>query len=80
MKFRGVFHPVLIAPARIPDLNVLKYTNDGQLLFSEIENFFAIKNAALFQSAEQLIPKHAWLFPRSRGLLPTVQSRMALSS
>ncbi|XP_039553924.1 aldehyde oxidase isoform X2 [Passer montanus] len=32
MKFRGVFHPVLIAPARIPDLNVLKYTNDGLTL------------------------------------------------
>ncbi|NXP68080.1 AOXA oxidase, partial [Chloropsis cyanopogon] len=32
MKFRGVFHPVLTAPARIPDLNVLKYTNDGLTL------------------------------------------------
>uniref|UniRef100_A0A8C3E551 xanthine dehydrogenase n=1 Tax=Corvus moneduloides TaxID=1196302 RepID=A0A8C3E551_CORMO len=32
MKFRGVFHPVLIAPARIPDLNVLKYTDDGLTL------------------------------------------------
>uniref|UniRef100_A0A8C3NMH1 xanthine dehydrogenase n=1 Tax=Geospiza parvula TaxID=87175 RepID=A0A8C3NMH1_GEOPR len=32
MNFRGVFHPVLIAPARIPDLNVLKYTNDGLTL------------------------------------------------
>ncbi|KAI1237061.1 hypothetical protein IHE44_0014316 [Lamprotornis superbus] len=32
MKFRGVFHPFLIAPARIPDLNVLKYTNDGLTL------------------------------------------------
>uniref|UniRef100_A0A8C0VUD9 Aldehyde oxidase 1 n=1 Tax=Cyanistes caeruleus TaxID=156563 RepID=A0A8C0VUD9_CYACU len=32
VKFRGVFHPVLIAPARIPDLNVLKYTNDGLTL------------------------------------------------
>ncbi|NXR18366.1 AOXA oxidase, partial [Cinclus mexicanus] len=32
MKFRGVFHPVLIAPSRIPDLNVLKYTNDGLTL------------------------------------------------
>ncbi|NXQ02448.1 AOXA oxidase, partial [Vidua macroura] len=32
MKFRGMFHPVLIAPARIPDLNVLKYTNDGLTL------------------------------------------------
>ncbi|XP_042730164.1 aldehyde oxidase-like isoform X3 [Lagopus leucura] len=29
MKFRGVFHPVVIAPARIPDLNVVKCTSDG---------------------------------------------------
>lgn len=52
MKFRGVFHPVLIAPARIPDLNVLKYTNDGQwtLLFSETGDFFAVRNTAPFQS------------------------------
>uniref|UniRef100_A0A672VBH4 Aldehyde oxidase 1 n=1 Tax=Strigops habroptila TaxID=2489341 RepID=A0A672VBH4_STRHB len=32
MKFRGVFHPVVIAPARIPDLNVVKYTEDGLTL------------------------------------------------
>ncbi|XP_017927344.2 aldehyde oxidase isoform X1 [Manacus vitellinus] len=32
MKFRGVFHPVLIAPARIPDLNVVKCTDDGLTL------------------------------------------------
>ncbi|XP_048808931.1 aldehyde oxidase isoform X2 [Lagopus muta] len=29
MKFRGVFHPVVIAPARIPDLNVVKCMSDG---------------------------------------------------
>uniref|UniRef100_A0A8C2YDJ8 Aldehyde oxidase 1 n=1 Tax=Coturnix japonica TaxID=93934 RepID=A0A8C2YDJ8_COTJA len=29
MKFRGVFHPIVIAPARIPDLNVVKCTSDG---------------------------------------------------
>lgn len=27
----------------------------------------------------QVIPKHAWLFPRSRGLLPISQCRMPLS-
>ncbi|XP_009908898.2 aldehyde oxidase [Dryobates pubescens] len=32
MKFRGVFHPVVIAPARIPDLTVVKYTDDGVTL------------------------------------------------
>uniref|UniRef100_A0A8B9J284 Aldehyde oxidase 1 n=1 Tax=Amazona collaria TaxID=241587 RepID=A0A8B9J284_9PSIT len=32
MKFRGVFHPVVIAPARIPDLNVVKYMEDGLTL------------------------------------------------
>ncbi|XP_010020346.1 PREDICTED: aldehyde oxidase 1-like, partial [Nestor notabilis] len=32
MKFRGVFHPVVIAPARIPDLNVVKCTEDGLTL------------------------------------------------
>lgn len=30
MKFRGVFHPIVIAPARIPDLNVVKRMDDGQ--------------------------------------------------
>ncbi|NXU77916.1 AOXA oxidase, partial [Oreotrochilus melanogaster] len=29
MKFKGVLHPVVIAPARIPDLNVVQYTDDG---------------------------------------------------
>ncbi|XP_052532366.1 aldehyde oxidase [Tympanuchus pallidicinctus] len=29
MKFRGVFHPIVIAPARIPDLNVVKCMSDG---------------------------------------------------
>ncbi|XP_009460630.1 PREDICTED: aldehyde oxidase [Nipponia nippon] len=32
MKFRGVFHPIVIAPARIPDLNVVKCTDDGLIL------------------------------------------------
>lgn len=30
MKFRGVFHPIVIAPARIPDLNVVERMSDGQ--------------------------------------------------
>lgn len=30
MKFKGVFHPIVVAPARIPDLNVVKCTDDGQ--------------------------------------------------
>lgn len=29
MKFKGVFHPIVVAPARIPDLNVVKCTDDG---------------------------------------------------
>ncbi|XP_046777288.1 aldehyde oxidase isoform X3 [Gallus gallus] len=29
MKFRGVFHPIVIAPARIPDLNVVERMSDG---------------------------------------------------
>ncbi|XP_074884196.1 aldehyde oxidase isoform X6 [Buteo buteo] len=32
MKFRGVFHPIVIAPARIPDLNVVKRMDDGLTL------------------------------------------------
>uniref|UniRef100_A0A663DUL7 Aldehyde oxidase 1 n=2 Tax=Aquila chrysaetos chrysaetos TaxID=223781 RepID=A0A663DUL7_AQUCH len=32
MKFRGVFHPIVIAPARIPDLNVVKHMDDGLTL------------------------------------------------
>uniref|UniRef100_A0A663MHR7 Aldehyde oxidase 1 n=1 Tax=Athene cunicularia TaxID=194338 RepID=A0A663MHR7_ATHCN len=32
MKFRGVFHPIVIAPARIPDLNVVKCLDDGLTL------------------------------------------------
>ncbi|KAM9286952.1 aldehyde oxidase-like [Morus bassanus] len=32
MKFRGVFHPIVIAPARIPDLHVVKCTDDGLTL------------------------------------------------
>lgn len=30
MKFGGMFHPIVFSPARIPDLNVVKYTDDGQ--------------------------------------------------
>ncbi|OPJ76220.1 hypothetical protein AV530_004003 [Patagioenas fasciata monilis] len=29
MKFKGVFYPIVVAPARIPDLNVVKCTDDG---------------------------------------------------
>ncbi|KAG8432674.1 hypothetical protein GDO86_017063 [Hymenochirus boettgeri] len=29
MKFRGVFHPVIIYPARIPDLNLVTHNDDG---------------------------------------------------
>uniref|UniRef100_A0A8C8EFH1 aldehyde oxidase n=1 Tax=Otus sunia TaxID=257818 RepID=A0A8C8EFH1_9STRI len=32
MKFRGMFHPIVIAPARIPDLNMVKCTDDGLTL------------------------------------------------
>uniref|UniRef100_A0A8C4VBM8 Aldehyde oxidase 1 n=1 Tax=Falco tinnunculus TaxID=100819 RepID=A0A8C4VBM8_FALTI len=32
MKFRGVVHPIVIAPARILDLNVVKFTDDGLTL------------------------------------------------
>ncbi|XP_075612393.1 aldehyde oxidase isoform X3 [Balearica regulorum gibbericeps] len=32
MKFRGIFHPIVIAPARIPDLNVVKCMDDGLTL------------------------------------------------
>ncbi|KAM6307643.1 LOW QUALITY PROTEIN: aldehyde oxidase-like [Aegotheles albertisi] len=32
MKFKGVFHPIVITPARIPDLNVVKYMHDGLTL------------------------------------------------
>ncbi|NXC42818.1 AOXA oxidase, partial [Penelope pileata] len=32
MKFGGVFHPIIIAPARIADLNVVKCTSDGLTL------------------------------------------------
>ncbi|NXX95379.1 AOXA oxidase, partial [Centropus bengalensis] len=32
MKSKGVFHPIVIAPARIPDLNVVKCTDDGLTL------------------------------------------------
>uniref|UniRef100_A0A8B9T9E3 Aldehyde oxidase 1 n=1 Tax=Anas platyrhynchos TaxID=8839 RepID=A0A8B9T9E3_ANAPL len=32
MKFGGMFHPIVFSPARIPDLNVVKYTDDGLTL------------------------------------------------
>ncbi|XP_035427453.1 aldehyde oxidase isoform X1 [Cygnus atratus] len=32
MKFGGMFHPIVISPARIPDLNVVKSTGDGLTL------------------------------------------------
>nr|XP_025960944.1 aldehyde oxidase isoform X4 [Dromaius novaehollandiae] len=32
MKFRGVLHPVVIAPARVLDLNLVKCTDDGLTL------------------------------------------------
>uniref|UniRef100_A0A8C3JYC6 Aldehyde oxidase 1 n=1 Tax=Calidris pygmaea TaxID=425635 RepID=A0A8C3JYC6_9CHAR len=32
MKFRGVFHPIVIAPARILDLNVVTHMDDGLTL------------------------------------------------
>ncbi|XP_077174886.1 aldehyde oxidase 1-like isoform X2 [Paroedura picta] len=32
MKFKGVFHPVIISPTRILDLHVVKHTEEGLLL------------------------------------------------
>nr|XP_013807624.1 PREDICTED: aldehyde oxidase-like [Apteryx mantelli mantelli] len=32
MKFRGVLHPIVIAPARVPVLNLVKCTDDGLTL------------------------------------------------
>ncbi|NP_001280177.1 aldehyde oxidase 1-like [Anolis carolinensis] len=32
MKFKGVFHPVIISPTRILDLHVVKHTGDGLIL------------------------------------------------
>ncbi|KAH0621633.1 hypothetical protein JD844_023157 [Phrynosoma platyrhinos] len=34
MKFKGVFHPIIISPARILDLHVVKHTDDGLILGS----------------------------------------------
>ncbi|XP_042301120.1 aldehyde oxidase isoform X3 [Sceloporus undulatus] len=32
MKFKGVFHPIIISPTRILDLHVVKHTEDGLIL------------------------------------------------
>ncbi|XP_069471536.1 aldehyde oxidase [Ambystoma mexicanum] len=32
MKFKGVFHPILLSPAQIPDLNFVKFTEKGLTL------------------------------------------------
>lgn len=34
MKFKGIFHPVIISPDRIEELSVVNYTDNGEFLRS----------------------------------------------
>ena len=30
MKFKGIFHPVIISPDRIEELSIVNYTDNGE--------------------------------------------------